>query len=563
MQAIKTKFKKVTATPKGRIIVFSILVFLIAVIAAGLWYWNTHKKRIIRINIESAVLKKSNGLYKIKYDTLSMDEINGYLSISNLNLIYDSIRYLDLERQEQVPSILLKIYIPKISVSGVKTPRALIDKEIVGRKLEIINPVINIIYTNSGKDSLRVVPTKEVYEQILGNLNLIQADTVLISGAQITTSSQRAKKTGVQFQDVSITLVNVKVDSTSSMDTTRMLFAKEISITCGKLAWSADNKLYNYSANGIDVSSVSRHLHIKSFQIVPTMNEDVFVKSLPTQDDRFDISVSDIKMQNIDLPQLFEENFVADSLLISEPSIKIYRDLSIPRDKKNRVGMFPHQLMQTISVNFRIEKVILTNGFIEYKERHHISRQAGHIQYYNVYAAISNFTNDKNKIAINNVMTLYMNSKFLNRTPLKVTALFYLLNPKGRFDLNGSFGAMDATALNPITERTGLTRIIKGRINGMQFNLQGHNYGIDGRVKILYEDLKVAMLEKDKGSKELDKKSLSSFIGNIIIMNSNPIKNENVRVVQVHADRNVNTSFFNMSWKAIFKGVKETVGINK
>ena len=513
--------------------------------------------------METAVREKSDGLYKIIYDSLEMDEIAGDLFIFNMNLSYDSARYMDLVGMGKEPSILLNIYIPEINVSGVETPRALINNEIVGRKLEIKNPVINIIYTNSNDDSGRVVPTKEIYGQILSGLDLIRADTVLITLAQITTTSQKTKKINVQLQDVSITLVDVRVDSTSSADITHMLFAKEISITCGKLAWSAANKLYNYSADGIDVSSVSRHLHIKSFRIVPTLNEDVFVKSLPAQDDRFDISVNSIKMQNIDLPQLFEENFVADSLLISEPSIKIYRDLSIPRDKKNRVGGFPHQLMQTIPVTFRVETIKLTNGFIEYKERHHISRQSGKVQYYSVYANISNFTNDKKAIAINNIMSVEMNTRFLNRAPLKVTGIFYLLNPNGRFDLQGSFGSMNGRALNPIIERTGLTKIIKGRINGVEFNLQGHDYGIDGRVKLLYDDLKIAMLEKDKGTTELDKKSLASFISNIIVKNSNPKKNDDVRVVQVHIDRNVNSSFFNFSWKAIFKGVKETVGINK
>jgi hypothetical protein len=59
-------------------------------------------------------------------------------------------------------------------------------------------------------------------------------------------------------------------------------------------------------------------------------------------------------------------------------------------------------------------------------------------------------------------------------------------------------------------------------INGAEFNLQGHDYGMDGAVKFLYEDLTVTVLEKDKGVKELDKKSLLTFLANIAIKNSNP-----------------------------------------
>ncbi len=563
MQIIKTKLKKITATHRGRKIAFSILLFFIAVITAGLWYWNTHKKAIIKHKLETVILEKSDGLYKIKYDSLDMDEIAGYLSVTNMNLSVDSTRYMELKAAGKEPSILLNIHIPGISVSGVKTPRALIDDEIVGRKLEIKSPVINIIYTNSGKDSSRAIPPKEIYEQILGNLDLIQADTVLITGAQINTSSLQTKKTGIQIQGVSVTLVDVKVDSSSNADTTRILFAKESSFTCSKINWSSANKLYNYSIDSISMSSVSRHLHIKSFRLVPALNEEDFVNALPTQADRYDLSASDIQMQNIDLLQLFEENIMVDSILINAARLNIYRDLAIPRDKKNRVGSYPQQLMQKIPVSFRVGKIVVTNGFIEYKERHNISRLAGKIQYYNVNASISNFTNDKKKIAVNNVMTVDMNTRFLNKSPLHVTGQFYLLHPNGRFDLKGTFGAMDATLLNPIIERTGLTHIKTGKINGAEFSVQGNDYTADGTVTLLYEDLKVTALEKEKGSSQLHKKPFSSFIVNILIKNSNPKKNEDIRVALVHLDRNTNSSLFNFSWKTILKGLKETVGLKE
>lgn len=511
--------------------------------------------------LEAAIREKSSGLYKIKYDSLKIDEIAGYLSVSNMHLTYDSTRYMDLQKQGKEPSILLDIHIPKISVSEVQTSRALINNEIVGRKLEIINPVINIIYTHSGKDSSRVVPSKEVYEQILGNLDLIQADSVLISNAQITTSSRRTKKTSIQFQDVSIVLMNVKVDSSSHADITRMLFAKDISITCRKMTWSSVNKSYDYSVDSLSLSSLSNHLRIKSFRLTPLLNEDAFVKALPVQDYRINLSISNIQMKNINMAQFFEQNLVADSMLISTANLKIYCDLSLPHEKKNRVGTYPHQVIEKIPIPFRVRKVILSNAFLEYKERNHITRQSDKVQFYKIYASISNFTNEKKAIAVNNIMTADICSRFLNRTPLKVTWLFYLLHPKGRFDVKGSVGPIEGALLNSFAEPMGSISIRKGRINIASFNLQGNDDRMDGNVKILYEDLKVAMLKKDIGSKERHTKPMLNFMANIFIINSNPKKNEEPRVVQVHLDRDPNKSIFYFSWRTLLKGIKETMGI--
>jgi hypothetical protein len=563
MQTIKTKFKKVTATPKGRIIAFSIFLFFIAIIIGGIGWWNAHKKGIIKSKMETAVREKTNGLYKIKYDDLEMDEVAGDLSIINMNLSYDSNQYEGLVKLGTEPPILLNIYIPQINVSGVETPRALINNEIVGRKLEIKNPVINILYTNSHTDSTRVVPTKEIYEQLLSGLDLIQADTVLISGAQITTSSHRTKKITIQMKDVFITLMNVKVDSSSNADTTRMFFSKEINITCRKLAWLSANDLYNFSADSISINSISRNIHVKSFRVTPTLNEEAFVKALPVQDLRFDLSCSNIQMKNINLPQLFEENIVADSILVGSTNFKMYCDMGVIHKKENRIGFYPHQKIAKIPIPLKVGTIILSDGFFEYKERNKITRKSGKVQFYHVYTSISNFTNDKRTISVNNLMTVDMRSRFMNKTPFNITWLFYLLHPKGRFDLKGSVGPIEGSWLNSFAEPMGDVSIRQGRMSGAKFNFQGDDYNMDGNLEMPYQDLKISMLEKDKGSKVSDKKSLLSFLANVLIKNSNPKKDENIRIAQVQMDRDINYSIFNFSWGIMLKGIKESVGIKQ
>jgi hypothetical protein len=185
------------------------------------------------------------------------------------------------------------------------------------------------------------------------------------------------------------------------------------------------------------------------------------------------------------------------------------------------------------------------------------------VQFYNVQAAINNFTNDKKAIADNNVMTADITTSFLNKTPLKTHWVLYILHPKGRFNVKGSMGPISAAELNPLTEPMGPATIKDGKINSLEFDLEGNDYGMDGMVKMLYQDLKVSMLEKDKGSKEMDKKFLTSFVANLIIKNDNPKNNDAPRVMQVHFDRDTNRSIFHLLWKTIFKGVRETVGIKK
>src|SRR4029077_12390514 len=98
-------------------------------------------------------------------------------------------------------------------------------------------------------------------------------------------------------------------------------------------------------------------------------------------------------------------------------SVKMYCDLGIVHAKENRVGSYPHQAMQKISVPFRMGKIMLSNGFFEYKERNRITRKSGKVQFYHIHTSISNFTNDKKAITDNNVMTVKIPPPSLKKTP--------------------------------------------------------------------------------------------------------------------------------------------------
>jgi len=563
MRTIHKRIRKATSTPKGRIIFFSILLLILSVIAAGLLYWNFYKKQIIRTQLESAIKEKSKGLYSVKYDSLYLDEVAGDLSAKNFRLTYDSNKYLALLREGDVPPTLLTITIPSLNVAGVKTPRALLSKEIVGKKLQINDPVIDIFYTHAGKDSTRNAPTKEVYEQILGDLNLIHIDTVFISNATITTRDLRTGVKKVQMMNTNIQLVNVAVDSAGDADTSRILFAKEVTINVAKIAWSPE-KSYDYNLDSVSLSTISKSVHIGAFQVRPLQDELTFTRSLRLAADRFDFSVNKIDIKNIDFYQLSREELIADSIVVNSASFKIYRDISLPHDRISRIGTYPSQAVMRSSLPMNVRSIIFNNTFVEYKERNAKTGQAGKVQFYNTRATVSNVTNKPELVKENNVMVVDAVSRFLDKAPLHANWKFYLGSPNGRFDLRGSLGAIDATQVNVLTVPMGPARIERGIIHSLQFNLAANDYSMSGKVTMLYDDLKVSILQKDEDTKIVKKKQLASLAANVMIKNSNPSGNkEEPRVIDAKFQRDTHRSMFHMTWKTIFKGVKESVGINK
>lgn len=564
MQAVKSRIKRATSTRRGKIIVFSTLAVLFAAIGGGLWYWQANKESILRNKFESAVKEKSGGLYRVAYAHMQLDEIAGNLSVSNMILRYDSLSFEELKKGPSVPSILVSVTIPSLVVEGVRTKEALLDDEISGRKVHIKDPLIEIIYTNAGRDSTRTTPTREVYEQVLGNLDLISIDTVNITGARLVTRDYGSSRTYVEADDINLSLVGVQVDSAAGADSSRILFARQAAIACGRIRWSATSGRYDFALAGLTVNSGTGQLRLSKFDMTPRMGEAEFANSLAVQDDRHDISVDNIVVDGLDVPQLFEEEVLAESMTVGSASFRIYRDLNKPRDKKSRVGRYPHQVLDEIPLPFRINRLRIDNGFVAYKERTKITGRNATVAFHKISASISNFTNMKEEIERNNIMTVDINSRFMDLAPLRVKWTFYLLHPNGRFDLSGHLGSLDATKVNVLTVPMGPARIRKGTVNSLNFDLSGNDHALDGEVKFLYEDLRVTLLEKDDDDPgKLEKARTMTLLANIVIKNDNPRKGEPARTVNAHFDRDPNRSIFHLSWKTLFKGIRETVGIKK
>ena len=545
---------------RNRIILFASILIVLSIIAGGFIYWQSNKKHIIEDKLEAAIRKKSNGLHKISYDNLNLNEKADSLSITNMHIEYNNAKYENLKLQKKSPSILFKIHIPQLLISGIKNIKEW-SEGITAGKLEIKNPSIDLIYTQSENDSAQNISKSDVYEKIIEGLDEISVDTLIISGGDLRTNDLATKKQKVTLSNIFVQMFNVKVDSVSNTDSTRFFFSEKVDFKCATISWTSANKLYKYGANQVSFNTATNDALISKFYINPQLSEDAFVKNLKFQDDRFHFAFQNITINDLDVNELLNESFIADNINIGKATFKVYRDLTRPRDDVNRVGMYPHQIFSRIAVPVAVKKITVNNAFVEYKERNHITRQSGKVQFYNTTAVITNVVNKKELIANNNVIRADISSDFLNKTPMKTTWLFYLGNSSGRFDVRGKVESIDGQALNPLAEPMGPSSIEKGKVEALNFDLSGNNYSMNGTVKLLYSDLKVALLEKD-GNK-MDKKNFTSLIANLVIKNSNTEGENPPLIVQVDNKRNTNRSIFNLSWKTLFKGIKETLGIKK
>ncbi|MBS1597737.1 MAG: hypothetical protein JST75_05900 [Bacteroidetes bacterium] len=538
------------------------LITIAAIVIAGISVWQYYKYKIAHEKINELVNTKTKGLYNIHYENLSFDEVGGTLRVENVKLIPDTAFYRRLKSDQKEPPVLITLDLPSLNISGIKTPKALLNKEISGNKIEIKKPTIEIAIDNFLKDTSGYSPGKDIYKQILGDLKSISMDSIIVTQANLVVKDIRTGKTKFKGTNVSFILSELKIDSLEKDDSSRILFSKNIDALCKEIAIYSEDKNYIYHFENLEFISQVKSFKAGRICIEPTSSEEAFTNHLKFQKDQYDFAFENLVLRDMNLQNLWRKTIEADELFIGKSSFKIYRDIALPHDSISRVGAFPQQQLMRLSIPVNIRKVVFQNSFIQYKEKNAKSDTSGKLQFYHVNAVMTNLTNISSLIKRNNISTLDFHARFLDKAPLSAKLTMYLKNSNGRFDVSGGMGSMHGADLNKMIKPMALAEIEKGDIQKVNFDLHGDNYSAYGKLQILYNDVHLSLLKKNEEKNKYTKKVLPTFVANIVLKNSNPSKpGDEYRVANVHYKRDTIRSFFNLLWKSIFSGVKQSAGM--
>lgn len=540
-----------------------IFLGLILLVVAGLVVYKNWRHDFLRKKIPRLVFLRSDSVYRITYGDLYLDEVEGEVIIKDLQLHPDTT--FKKKDDPELPRNLLRIIVPELHITGVRTDAAILNKEITATKISLTRPVVTM-YTSKGAPALQkndsTSTTYGIYKVLLRGLEKISVDTILIAGADYHICKWKDGDTVFTGKSIDAKLYHLNISDSTSTDTSRILFAKQASLEVEKVRLRDKQKRYNFMLSGIELHSIEKTVAIKDVSIVPLLNEAAFMRASKWQTDRLNINFTGLTFTGTNIPDLLNGNLVAGELTIGDAVFKVFRDKSYPLKKVNKVGRYPHQLFAGIPVAVALNKMTIRHGYIEYKEKNPKTASSGHIQFNNVQATLYNVTNRMQNLQRNSVCTVRFKSLFLNKVPLSAVLKLHTGSTEGKFTIRGTLGTVNASFYNILTRPLAMMEISSGTVNSLDFTLNCNNYSGNGTIRLLYDDLKIKLLKPGEENKnKLEPKKFASLIANVAIKNANLGKNKPVRIVRVAHPRDVNKSMFNLIWKSIFEGLQKTVGI--
>ena len=545
---------------------------VVLIITCGIFIYLKSRKlsdfsAVIREKLQSAVIVGSDSLYRLEFDTLEADVLKSKLIMLNVRLIPDSLVVAKLDSDGRRPADVYKVFLKTLIIDGINVPDFISDKRINLDVLYISEPQLEIchkkpVLINVAKDTAGL---QTVYQRISQEVNRLAVKKIIVQDMNVIHHNylKNDEDKITKFNKVNIVFDDVLVDSLTQFDTTRFLYAKDASISLGKMKLRTADSLYFINMDTISINALKKDVRIDGFAVVPRGSKEEFTRKLSFIKERYENNFDHIIFKKIDWWGIVsDESFEAEEAEIEHGKLTVYTDRNLPPYPKSKVGKYPHQLVMKSPVPLNIRKIKITDFDLTYEELNPKSGKKGSLTFNNINGIITNVTNDSEKIARDPLMKINASGQLMQSGSIKAEFVFNLAKADaGVFSVDVHLGTMDATKLNPVTQPLGLFKIDKANIKELTAHVDGSNYKGTGSIKFLYDDLKIVILQPDNSSGQLKEKDLISFIANAFVLkSSNPKAGETVREETAAYTRDVHKSFFNLIWKTILIGIMKTIG---
>lgn len=164
------------------------------VLGAGIFWWTSIKKRVVKDAVTKAVNKKTDSLYRVTYDTSEIDELNGNVYLRNVQVRVDSLQWAKLIEKDSMPPVTIAVTIDKITIKGLKELKLLSNSSLDVESIVLEKPVFKLDkWARKKKSADQLNDTVEVYKRLVGNFDFLRAKNIQVVNGYFTITDNLRK----------------------------------------------------------------------------------------------------------------------------------------------------------------------------------------------------------------------------------------------------------------------------------------------------------------------------------------------------------------------------------
>jgi hypothetical protein len=321
------------------------------------------------------------------------------------------------------------------------------------------------------------------------------------------------------------------------------------------------DSLYSITANGINYSATSITLKTAGFVVQPNYTEYEFASRNQFQKARIDADIGGITVYNFSVADYIKTgNLISSYIEIGEMEMQVFKD------KRKAFRHVERPEFQHMIYNYpgavNIDSIGILNGNIVYTEHAEKAIEKGNVSFNEINTRIYNITNDTIYRTEIEYLELNANALFMGKSKINILLKARIFDSQNAFTVEGTFSGMEALELNPMIEKGASITIISGRINAMSYSFSANNTKASGNLKILYQGLNVAVMNKQTGETTAIKEKVKSLIANIVVIESNPMPGKEERLGSIEYERDPEKFLFAYFFRALLSGLESSITKN-
>ncbi len=543
-----------------KILIIAIALILIVIIGFQV-YITKYLPPLVKSRLSNVIVEGSDSLYKFELDKIDVNFWGGNVKLSNLHISIDSNRYRQMKDAGNLPPLTMDLSLPEVKVIGLKVWKLILSKRILIREIDLLAADVQLArhfrktVTISSKD-------EPLWKLIQPDIKAISIDNIICANLKVNYQNiDSAKSFRWQFDKCNFIVTNVKVDSVSAKDSSRLLFSKNIALAADDIKLKTPDGLYNLAAKKIQYSSSVRRMELKDFSFLPAVSEKEIKNYFGIQHEIYKIKIPAVTLHNFLLPQWISNNKLQiDTVTLVSPSISLELDRNMPPNAKSKKGGYPNQLLQKAPFVIKVKRMNVTNAALSYTETSNTTGLTGKIVFPSLRATLDNITNDPAAIAQSAQCIVRVNGSIIKTGTINAVFYFSLSDKKGAFTVQSTVTNLTAAQLQPIFRPMTGVDLQSFNMKRLDYTIKGNEDRGTGDLQMKYDEMDI-LINKVTADKTLDKKGLFSFVANrLLIYKENPSSNgEERKAHNITVQRDATRSFFNLVWKTLFTASGEIV----
>jgi hypothetical protein len=294
-------------------------------------------------------------------------------------------------------------------------------------------------------------------------------------------------------------------------------------------------------------------------ELRPLVGDEAFFAAHAFQTPRFEVVVPECRVLGLAYGELLQgRSYRARSVHFSRPSF----DALINRDKPPppfvKSPLMVHEALAAIGQPLQVDSLSITNGHLAYCERALAGADPAVLTFEAVNLFVEGIANRGEATA---ALRLRGQGDLMNAGRLQVLMSIPITPPDFSLHYSGSLSAMDLTRLDAFLDIAEHIRIKSGSAQEAAFEIDVTAGQARGRVRATYENLEIAVLDKQTGTEKGFGNRVASFLANVLkVRNANTLKGSGSRKVgEVNYTRRPDDEFQQFVWFALRTGVLDII----